>query len=144
MFSCGIAHLFTHRTISSKQMQVVRNFCFLAMFNSCRNFTLQYTQRVDIFNVFLIYSSCFGWTRELLSPLFPFLVLPRALNMFPALLIYFFLQRASENLFHFQIPNFQIPNFFWTMSLYTSFCISSYPKAGNTVTSVAMVIMGGV
>lgn len=130
VFSCGIAHLFTHRTISSQQMQVVRNFCFLAVFNSCKNLTLQHAQRADIFNIFLIYSSCFGWTRELLAPLFPFLVLRRALNMFPARLIYFFLQRASENLFHFQNPNCQIPNFFWTMSLYTSFCISSYPKAG--------------
>lgn len=112
------------------KMQVVRNFCLLAVFSSCRNLTLQHAQRADIFNVFLIYSSCFGWTRELLAPLFPFLVLPHALNTFPARLIYFFLQRASENLFHFQIPNRQIPNFFWTMSLYTSYCISSYPKAG--------------
>lgn len=50
-FSCGIRHPFTHRMISSKQMQVVRNFCFLAVFNSCRNLTLQCIQRAEIFNV---------------------------------------------------------------------------------------------
>lgn len=59
-----------------QQLQVARNFCFLAMLNNCRNLTLQYTQTVEVFLMYsLIYNSCFGWTRDLFSPFFPFVVL---------------------------------------------------------------------
>lgn len=48
IFSGGIIHLFAHRMISSNKRRW-SGICFLATLNSCRNLTLQYTQRVEVF-----------------------------------------------------------------------------------------------